>query len=219
MTDLLVIMVTYGLFGKLSVSKDASRDIIDELMDIKAPYVRNSSLNTSSFDIDDVMMNLGNRNTDYKDALLSSLYAQVEHLKQDSLQKNEILFTQVKLLNQVILQKNDWMKAILDGAISLNEHFLKSSQGNHIVDLEKSNETCIKEPTSGDDITLREDNDIICEDSRVAEIFNNFFSNVVKDLDINYYVDSSEEIGPNGTISNRDPISQAIISIETTLAY
>jgi hypothetical protein len=40
---------------------------------------------------------------------------------------------------------------------------------------------------STDNITLIENNIIVSEDEKVAEVFNSFFSNAVKNLNIDYY--------------------------------
>ena len=90
------------------VNNDIEIDVLDELMGLdcdmeknRSNNERNNDLDTSSFIIDDILKRLSNKNENktginYKDALLNSLYAQVEFLKQDSVKKSEIIEGLVK---------------------------------------------------------------------------------------------------------------------------
>ena len=99
-------MVVFGLFGtKNKTSFDtipsvpllkSSKDILDELMGLGTTN-RKCDLDTSSFQLDDIINRLSIKSDiDYKDALLNSLYAQVDYLRKDSLQKTAIITTLIK---------------------------------------------------------------------------------------------------------------------------
>ena len=109
-------MVVFGLFrstknssrdysNTLSIEEPKERDVLDELMGLNA--TRNNtnnhlvnSLDTSSFNLDDVIHKLSEkRNTNYKDALLNSLFSQVDFLRQESMQKNELIKTLTNVIN------------------------------------------------------------------------------------------------------------------------
>ena len=82
-------MVVFGLFGKQNVCKKG--DVLDELMGLNDRNKFKNDLNTSSFDIDDIMSKLSaEKSIDYKNALLNSLYSQVEFLKQEAIEINNI---------------------------------------------------------------------------------------------------------------------------------
>ena len=91
-------MVTFGLFEKKQKSLRHSnsefnkeKDILDELMGLD-DYVNTNPLDTSSFNLENVVNSLKNKsNINYNEALISSLYAQVAFLRQESLEKNEII--------------------------------------------------------------------------------------------------------------------------------
>ena len=109
-------MVIFALIGnKINTSNTAhitnrpksinnEIDILDELMALndKPIYVEESShnkkindLNTSSFNLDDIMSRISEKNSDsrvdYRYALLTSLYAQVDNLKHQLLSKDKII--------------------------------------------------------------------------------------------------------------------------------
>ena len=64
---------------------------------------------------------------------------------------------------------------------------------------------------STDKITLIENNVIVSEDQQVAEIFNTFFSNSVKNLNIEYYEHFSfDEYFLSEDTESDDPILRAI---------
>ena len=66
-----------------------------------------------------------------------------------------------------------------------------------------------------DKITLIENNLIVSDDKNVAEIFNNFFSNAVKNLNIDYYEHFSfDRYFLCKDIENNDPILKAIEKYE-----
>ena len=68
---------------------------------------------------------------------------------------------------------------------------------------------------STDNITLIENNIIVSEDEKVAEIFNSFFSNAVKNLNIDYYEHFSfDEYFLCKDTENEDPILRAIEKYE-----
>ena len=110
-------MVTFGLFGR---NKETSNDpfppgvinrdnkdvsILDELMGFNtntnkvytsaADKNAYNELDTSSFILEEIMhrnnLDINNININYKTALLNSLYAQVDHLRKESLGKDEII--------------------------------------------------------------------------------------------------------------------------------
>ena len=99
-------MVVFGLFGtKNKTSFDtipsvpllkSSKDILDELMGLWTTNYK-CDLDTSSFQLDDIINRLSIKSDiDYKDALLNSLYAQVDYLRKDTLQKTAIITTLIK---------------------------------------------------------------------------------------------------------------------------
>ena len=106
-------MVMFGLFG---VKKPTSNntipsrpsalinkeiDVLDELMDLdnykRVTDDKNTSidLNTSSFNLDDIINRISTKNNDqninYKNALITSLYSQVDHLRGESVRKDTII--------------------------------------------------------------------------------------------------------------------------------
>ena len=106
-------MVMFGLFGvKKPTSNDniPSRppalidkeiDVLDDLMDLdnykRVTDDKNTSidLNTSSFNLDDIINRISTKNSDqnidYKNALINSLYSQVDHLRGESIRKDTII--------------------------------------------------------------------------------------------------------------------------------
>ena len=97
-------MVVFGLFGKHRTSSEIRQfspirqsnkiyDVLDELMGLdysnngnKAHKNYDDNLNMSSFNIKTIMNNLATKNDiNYRDALMNSLYAQVEYLRNDAL--------------------------------------------------------------------------------------------------------------------------------------
>ena len=69
--------------------------------------------------------------------------------------------------------------------------------------------------TSTDDITLIENREIISDDRKVAEVFNNFFSNAVKNLNIDYYEHFSfDKYFLCRETENPDPVLKAIEKYE-----
>ena len=106
-------MVVFGLFGvKRTTSNNTipSRpsklinkeiDVLDELLDLDN-YQRdtddknsNIDLNTSSFNLDDIINRISIKKKDqsinYKNALINSLYSQVDHLRDESIRKDTII--------------------------------------------------------------------------------------------------------------------------------
>ena len=69
---------------------------------------------------------------------------------------------------------------------------------------------------SSDSITLVEDNNIITNSSKIAEIFGSFFSNAVKNLNIDMHRDIfNDKCSPtNDLADSTDPISKAIEKYE-----
>ena len=68
---------------------------------------------------------------------------------------------------------------------------------------------------STDNITLIENNIIVSEDEKVAEVFNSFFSNAVKNLNIDHYEHFSfDEYFLCKDTENEDPIFRAIEKYE-----
>ena len=69
--------------------------------------------------------------------------------------------------------------------------------------------------TSTDNITLIENNEIVSDDQKVAEIFNNLFSNAVKNLNIDYYEHFSfDKYFLCKDTENKEPILRAIEKYE-----
>ena len=116
-------MVVFGLFARKRnmssnytqsspnkiLNKNKRKDVIDELMDIGNDYGNNSKiqndfnvsgLDTSSFNLRDIMNRATNKNINYKDALMNSLYAQVDFLKQELVEKNKIIQGILNINNQ-----------------------------------------------------------------------------------------------------------------------
>ena len=101
-------MVTFGLFGRskqpLSYSipsgsmrkEDKTFSVLDELMGLNTVHTngidnnRDNDHDNSSFILDN-LMKTSYSNINYKDALLNSLYSQVEFLRQELLGKDEII--------------------------------------------------------------------------------------------------------------------------------
>ena len=68
---------------------------------------------------------------------------------------------------------------------------------------------------STDNITLIENKEVFSDDQKVAEIFNNFFSNAVKNLNIDYYeYFSFDKYFLCKDAENEDPILRAIEKYE-----
>ena len=118
-------MVVFALFSKKCASDNKtnsstpssinkSKDVLEELMALHNHYTDNAKekdeFDTSSFILDDILNSLpakGEKENDYKDALLNSLYAQVEYLKQESLAKNELIKTLVSTQNNYFINAHD----------------------------------------------------------------------------------------------------------------
>ena len=110
-------MVVFALIGNKMNTSNTARitnrpksinnnefDVLDELMALndRPAYIDESShnskindLDTNSFNLDDIMKSISVKNSDssidYRYALLTSLYSQVEHLKQQLLHKDNII--------------------------------------------------------------------------------------------------------------------------------
>ena len=76
----------------------------------------------------------------------------------------------------------------------------------------KSSEKCM----STDNITLVENNVILTDDQKIAETFNNFFSNAVKNLNIENYEHFSFDDFLCKDTENIDPILRAVEKYELT---
>ena len=106
-------MVVFGLFGvkrptsnnnipsRPSALINKEIDVLDELVDLNN-YKRdtddknsNIDLNTSSFNLDDIINRISIKNNDqsinYKSTLINSLYSQVDHLRGESIRKDTII--------------------------------------------------------------------------------------------------------------------------------
>ena len=115
-------MVVFGLFARKNNAAsnysqssptkitNNSKDVLEELMNIGNDYVINnnktktdgiiSEFETSSFNLDEIMYRASNKNINYKDALLNSLYTQVDFLKQELVDKNKIIESILYITNQ-----------------------------------------------------------------------------------------------------------------------
>lgn len=109
-------MVVFGLFSKICASHNTthssspapinkSKDVLDELMAMDKNYTHSakdkSNLNTSSFNLDDIINRMPAKGEiDYKNALLNSLYAQIEYLRNDLSAKNEIIKAIISMQNK-----------------------------------------------------------------------------------------------------------------------
>ena len=117
-------MVVFGLFSKKCASHSntysssptatikKNKDVLDELMGLDNHYIvnttRKSDLNTSSFDLEDIISKLPAKGEiDFKEALLNSLYAQVEYLRQDLFAKNEIIKSLVSIQSEYASNYNE----------------------------------------------------------------------------------------------------------------
>ena len=94
--------------------QDNNKDIIDELMAVGIIDSNTSvDLNNSSFNLDSFMETLPEKrsandiNINYKDALLNSLYSQVEFLKSELSQKNIILNLFINNVSNSLTDKMD----------------------------------------------------------------------------------------------------------------
>ena len=108
-------MVIFGLFTREKVStikhsspiksNNKSYDVLDELMNLRRPTnnnydkVKDNSLDTSSFNLQKIIKDISIKNIDYRDALINSLYAQVEYLSEDALTKNDVI---KQLINKIL---------------------------------------------------------------------------------------------------------------------
>ena len=104
-------MVVFGLFGinksGPSMLNNREFDVLDELMGLNNKHTRdaatainksnntNNDLDTSSFNLEEIMNRLStkneNKSINYKDALMNSLYSQVDHLREESLRKDTLI--------------------------------------------------------------------------------------------------------------------------------
>ena len=122
-------MVVFGLFGMNRIPSNTAIpsgpptlmnteiDVLEELMSLNTNIVytadknENNGLDTSSFNLEEIINRISvkndNKNIDidinYKDALLNSLYSQVEHLRQESLGKDNII---KHLINISVVRNN-----------------------------------------------------------------------------------------------------------------
>ena len=86
---------------------DTSYDVLDDLMGLNKFNNANNcdSLDTSSFNLQDIMNKLATKeDVIYKDALINSLYAQIEYLRNDASRKNDIIQSLVNKNNDNILE-------------------------------------------------------------------------------------------------------------------
>ena len=109
-------MVVFELFTKKCASHNTthssnstpinkSKDVLDELMAMDKNYTYSakdkSNLNTSSFNLDDIINRMPAKGEiDYKNALLNSLYVQIEYLRNDLSAKNEIIKALISMQNK-----------------------------------------------------------------------------------------------------------------------
>ena len=109
-------MVVFALFGNKintsntaninnqSKSKNNEINVLDDLMGLNDNHAytreptdnnRNNDLDTSSFNLDDIMNRISVKNNDsqinYRYALITSLYSQVDHLRQELFYKNKVI--------------------------------------------------------------------------------------------------------------------------------
>ena len=109
-------MVLFALVGP-AAKRVMHNDIIDELMNIdEPPLCKDKSVddfNTSSFNIDEIVKNLPTSVTSNNNALLCSLYSQVEFLRQEAAEKNKVIQSLISYLNaNVSAEKTDRAKAV-----------------------------------------------------------------------------------------------------------
>ena len=80
--------------------------------------------------------------------------------------------------------------------------------------MERRKAFTIPEIQSRERISLNENGEIVKTENGAAEVFNNFFCNIVKNLNISQYCDFDP------TIENvKDPTLKAILKYEKTLAF
>ena len=90
-------------------------------------------LDTSSFNLDDVINRIQSKklNTNYKDALLNSLYSQVDFLRQESLEKNTIINTLTSFINKNIRCTNNSEESMFNS--SFNETGLERNDVSDMI--------------------------------------------------------------------------------------
>ena len=85
-------MVFYALVGPQRKTSVNDKDVIDELMGLKDQLGRSDNLNTSSFNLDEIHDRvLSEKYINSNTALINSLYAQVEFLREESKEKNKVI--------------------------------------------------------------------------------------------------------------------------------
>ena len=138
-----------------------------------------------------------------------------EHMKRSRLRNkyrknqtvnNEVLYKKQRNLcvNRLKKVKTTYYENLKPSSISDNKKFWKT-----VKPLFSDNAISV------DNITLIENDDIISEDEKVAEVFNSFFSNAVKNLNIKYYENLSfDEYFLSKDTDNVDPILKAIEKYE-----
>ena len=149
-------MFFFGLFSSKQNSSSHSdtlsieqvtkeSDVLDELMAIGTARINNKidHLDSSSFILDDVINRLQSKklNTNYKDALLNSLYSQVDFLRQESLEKNVIIKTLTGFINNYTRGSNN------------NEETMSNSTLNETSHIERNDISYISDPSHENDVS------------------------------------------------------------------
>ena len=158
-------MVVFGLFGsKVNLNSnnimdfEKEKDVLGELMDldnVNINYNKDNELDTSSLIIEDIINQLSTKsNVKYKDALINSLYAQVEFLKNDSLNKNKII--ESLIINNVSQNRMD------------TENKLRNSTFNNSNNSEESLSNVGENPNCASE-TSRETSRVITDSSEIVE--------------------------------------------------
>ena len=139
-----------------------------------------------------------------------------EHMKRSRL-RNKYLKSRTEINNSAYKKQRNLCVRLLK---KVKSSYYEKLQPSNICDNKKFWKTVkplFSEKTmSTDKITLIENHEIVSEDQEVAEIFNTFFSNAVKNLNIESYEHFSfdEYFLCKGTEKNNDPILRAIAKYE-----
>ena len=109
-----------------------------------------------------------------------------EHMKRSKL-RNKYLKNKKSNARSYKVQRNKCVSLLKEA----KKAYFEALQPSQVCDNKKFwkivNPLFTEKALSTDNITLIENNEIVSDDKAVAEIFNNFFSNAVKNLNIDYY--------------------------------
>ena len=127
-------------------------------------------------------------------------------LKREKTEENRLAYTKQRNLCTNLLKKvkTSYFEKLKPSIICDNKNFWKAVKP-----------LFSEKAVSVDNITLVENNKIVPEDDKVAEILNSFFSNAVKDLNIDYYEHFSfDDYFLGQSVENNDLILRGIEKYE-----